>query len=84
MACACKVNQKIEYIHQRYGYNIDKHRKRTKIRQNIKIILKNILVYTIILPLLPLMAIHVIYVTYFTDEKMINIGPLLKKRKNGK
>lgn len=78
MACACKVNQKIDYIHKKYGYDKTKNLKKTKIRQNIKIFLKDIFIWILILPLIPIIFGHIFCVSYFSKEKKINILQLLK------
>lgn len=79
MACACKANQKIEYIYKKYGYK--KETKHTHIRRNIKIFLKDILVWIVLIPLLPIILIHIFYVLFFTDDKKISIAKIVKNVK---
>lgn len=60
MACACKVNQKIDYLHKKYGDNTPQSKK-TNIRGSVLAKIENAAIYLLMIPLLPLMAIYLIY-----------------------
>ena len=59
MACACKVNQQIDYLHKKYGDNPPKNKK-TNIRGNVLAKIENFFVYVMIIPLIPFMAIYAV------------------------
>lgn len=55
MACACKVNQQIDYLHKKYGDNIPKNKK-----TNIAASVENAFVYLLLIPLVPFMLVYVL------------------------
>lgn len=79
MACACKVAQQLDYLHKKYGDNIPKS-KETHIRENFGFMLKNILIYMMLIPLTPLLLVYIIFKTI--AGKSIRLDKLIKGQKN--
>ncbi len=77
MACACKVNQQLDYLHKKYGNEIPVS-KPSIIGFKIKEFFKHIWVYIVLLPLIPLMFLHVLYKMIFTKGKSVRVERLLK------
>ena len=80
MACACKVNQEIDYLHKKYGHNIPTSKK-TTISFNIGRTLQAIGIWLIAIPILPFMLLHILYKAIFTKEKAISVKKLMKTAK---
>ena len=76
MACQCKVAQQIDYLHKKYGNDIPKSKK-TNIRENFGIAIKNLAIEILLLPFIPFMAIYVLVKT--ATGKMIKIDKMVKK-----
>lgn len=76
MACACKVNQRINEIQKHYGVN-NKKTIKTNISQKIKLVLKQGLIYTICIPLIPLMIVYIGFNTFF-NKKPISLKKIFK------
>lgn len=79
MACACKVNQRIDEIQKIYGTNKKKQSK-TNIIGNIKIIVKQILIYLLCLPFIPVMFVFLLLNTLLF-KKTISIKKILNRKK---
>ena len=82
MACACKVNQHIDYLHRKYG-NKTPQSKKTNIRFKIKDFFSNLLVRVIMLLFLPVASLHIFFISIFKKNKTINIAALFHIR-NGR
>lgn len=76
MACNCKVNQKIDFIHKKYGDDLPKNKK-TNIRGSVIAHLENLLINIAILPLYPFIGIYLIF--KLIDGKPIHMDKLVKK-----
>ena len=76
MACACKVNQQIDYLHKKYGHKIPTSKK-TIIRFRVKEFFKNIGIYLLCLPFVPIMFLHILYTTIFKKDKKISVKRML-------
>ena len=76
MACACKVNQQINYLQNTYG--VTKESKKTNIRGSVGLLLKKILVGTIAIALAPLMLV-ILIIRLIMGKRVIKINELLKK-----
>ena len=72
MACNCKVNQKLDYLHKKYGNKVPVSKK-TEISFLVKEKAKEILVFIITLIFLPVMLISVLYQAWFAKDKKISI-----------
>ena len=73
MACACKVNQDISYLHEKFGNQKDVSKKEiTNFR--ITEFLKKIIIYLVTLLMLPFMFFNVIFILFKKDKtiKIIN------------
>lgn len=82
MACACKVNQQIEYLQKRYGHNMPKSRS-TNIRGMVSLWLKQAGLWLIAIPFIPLMIIGLIFHLIFRGSKPIEIDKTFRlKKKN--
>lgn len=78
MGCACKVNQRINEIHKRYGVN--RNIVKTNITEKIKIGLKQSFIYLLCLPLIPLMIIYIGWMG-FIKKRPISIKKLFKLKR---
>ena len=78
MACACKVNQQIDFLHKKYGDNIPKSKK-TNIVSNLEVKLENGLIYLVLLPFLPILLLFIVYKTI--TNKTIHLDKFLKLHK---
>lgn len=56
MACACKVNQHIDFLHKKYGEK-QPYSKKTNIRPKMKRKLQNWALFLFILPFIPIILI---------------------------
>lgn len=72
MACNCKVNQQITYLHKKYGHKIPVS-KESKIRFTVREGFKNFLVYIIAILFTPIIFLYILYVTLFTKDKRISM-----------
>ena len=72
MACNCKVNQQITYLHKKYGHKIPVS-KQSKIRFTVRESFKNFLVFIISILFSPIMFFYVLYVAFFTKNKQISM-----------
>lgn len=75
MACNCKVNQQIDYLHKKYGHNIPVS-KTKKVSFTAKEIFKTVSSGLLVLLLIPFMLLHVAYVSIFKKDKTVNMGKL--------
>jgi len=57
MACKCKVNTQIDFLHEKYGDNLPKSKK-TNIRGNVLARLKNLGITILLLPLVPVFIVY--------------------------
>lgn len=80
MACACKVNQQIDYLHKKYGHNIPVSKK-TTISFQVKEFFKSLLIWIVALPILPFMLIHILIKGVFSRNKAISVKKLMKATK---
>ena len=76
MGCNCKVNQKIDYIHKKYGDDLPKNKK-TNIRGNVSAMLENLLINIAILPLYPFIGIYLIF--KLIEGTPIHMDKIVKK-----
>lgn len=76
MGCSCKVKRHLTKIEKQYGTKILPSKK-TEISNQIKLTLKKIGVWILLLPLTPLMIIWILTRKIFTN-KPIFIGNLIK------
>lgn len=60
MACQCKVNQQLDYLHRKYGDNTPQNKK-TNIRGNVLASLENFGIFVLTIPLMPFMAVYAIF-----------------------
>ena len=77
MGCNCKVNQKIDYLHRKYGNKIPVSKK-TEISFHFKEKIKEFFVFLIGLLFLPIIILFVLYKVIFTKEKKVSIKKLMK------
>lgn len=80
MACACKVNQQIDYLHKKYGHNIPVSKK-TTISFDIKEKLRAIGIWIVALPIIPLMVAYILITAIFKKKKTISVKKLMKLSK---
>ena len=83
MACNCKVNQQIDYLHKKYGHNIPVSKK-TTISFNVKEWFKNLLISVVVLLFSPILLLHVLYVSIFRKDKPISVKKLMNLAKASK
>ena len=72
MACNCKVNQQITYLHKKYGHKIPVS-KQSKIRFTVRESFKNFLVFIISILFSPIIFLYILYVALFTKNKQISM-----------
>lgn len=77
MACACKVNADLDYLHKKYGHKIPTSKK-SIIRFRVKEFFKNLLIYIVCIPIVPIMVFHVLFTAIFKKEKSINMKKILR------
>ena len=80
MACACKVNQRINEIQKLYGHGKNKPLVKTNIAENTKLILKQFLIYLCCIPFLPFMILYLAWKS-IVNKKPIKIDKLFKLKK---
>lgn len=78
MPCACKVNQQLSYLQKKYGTNPQS--KKTNIRGNVGLRIRNVLALLLIIPLLPAFVVYILI--KFTRGENIKIDNFLKKKKD--
>ena len=81
MSCNCKVNQKIDYLHKKYGHNIPVSKK-TKISFTIKETIKKILAFCVGILFLPIILIYVFWLGIFSKKKQISVKKILNNVRN--
>jgi len=79
MACACKVSQQLDYINKKYGGKQPQNKK-TNIRGNFGIIMRNFFATLFVILLTPLLIVY-ICIKGLTGKK-IRIDKFLKKSKD--
>lgn len=72
MACACKANQDIAYLQQKYGVK-GPQQKQTHIRANASILLQSIGAATISILFSPILFLSVICKIFINNKKNIKI-----------
>ena len=77
MACACKANEKIDILYKKYGNKIVPNRK-TKIKGNIDLFLKALLLYLIMIVIFPFIFLFVIGSILFKKDKIVDIRKIIK------
>ena len=81
MACACKANKELAYLHKKYGYKV-----KPTIREKANYYgvegLKNIIASIIIFLSTPLLLLYVLYISFLTKERKISITKLFRFKKN--
>lgn len=78
MACACKVNQQIDYLHKKYG-DKQPQSKKTDIVSKIEVKLENGFIHVLLIPFIPFMAVYILWKTI--TKKPINIDKTFKLTK---
>ena len=76
MACNCKVNQQIDYLHKKYGNEIPVSKK-TRISFMTKEFFRHIGVYLIQLILIPFFVLHLLYKAIFSKNKIVNLNRII-------
>ena len=72
MACACKTNKEIAYLHKRFGNKTNVSKKDvTEFR--LKEFLKQLIAFLTLVLLIPFMLLHIIFVLTFKKDKTIKI-----------
>lgn len=77
MACACKVNQEIEYLQKKYGHNMPKS-KSSNIRGMVSGFFKQMGVLVLAIPFLPVMLVGILAHLMVKKEKPIKIDKIFK------
>ena len=72
MACACKVNKQLNYLHKHYGNKTDVNKKEIREFRIIEF-LRQLVSFIIMILLLPFMLMHILYITFFKKDKIIKI-----------
>lgn len=75
MACACKVNQQIDYLHRKYGEKLPQSKK-TNIRFRVKDFFLKLFTSFIMVIFLPIAVLHILFRKIFKKDKAINIATL--------
>ena len=76
MGCNCKVSQKIDYIHKKYGDTLPE-KKKTNIRGSVIAHIENFLIYVAMIPLMPFFGLYVLF--NHTTGKPIHIDKIVKR-----
>ena len=76
MACQCKVNQQIDYLHKKYGDNTPENKK-TNIRGSMLAAFENVVIFLLVLPLAPFMILF--GAASLLGGKRIKIDKFLKR-----
>lgn len=77
MACACKVNQELDYLHRKYGKNIPVSKK-TMIRFRVREFFNAIAIWMVALPIMPFLFLQILYKAIFSKDKMISAKKMLR------
>lgn len=77
MACACKVNQEIEYLQKKYGHNMPKS-KSSDIRGMATGFFKQMGILVLAIPFLPVMLVGILVHLIVKKEKPIKIDKIFK------
>lgn len=77
MACACKVNQEIEYLQKKYGHNMPKS-KSSDIRGMVTGFFKQMGILVLAIPFLPVMLVGILVHLIVKKEKPIKIDKIFK------
>lgn len=77
MACACKVNQEIEYLQKKYGHNMPKS-KSSDIRGMVSGFFKQMGILVLAIPFLPVMLVGILVHLIVKKEKPIKIDKIFK------
>lgn len=76
MACACKVNQQIDYLHKKYG-DKQPQSKKTNISGSVMAGVENFFIYLLAVPFIPFFGIYAIFTA--VSGKRINIDKFVRK-----
>jgi hypothetical protein len=76
MACACKVNRQLDYLHKKYGDDLPKNKK-TDIRGKVVGVIKVAPIYLLAIPLIPIFAVYSIVMA--ARGKAIKIDKFIRK-----
>lgn len=76
MACACKVNAQIDYLHKKYG-DKQPQSKKTDIRGKVLAKTENLVIHILLIPLIPVMAVYALI--KLISGKTIKIDKLVKR-----
>ena len=79
MACACKVNQQLDYLHKKYGDNQPKNKK-TNIRDMVTMKAEALALVILAIPLMPVIIVYIIAKTI--SGKPIHIDKFVRKKKD--
>ena len=74
MACNCKVNRQLDYLHRKYGEKIPVSRGKL-FRFNVKEMLRSFLVFIVLIFAFPFLILHAVFMA-FTPNKKISIKKL--------
>ena len=77
MSCACKANQKIDILYKKYGNKVAVTKK-TKIKGNIELFFKAILLYSLMIIIFPVLFLFVLYSVSFKKDKIVDIRKIIK------
>ena len=83
MACNCKVNKQIDYLHKKYGHEIPVS-KTKKVSFTVGETFKNMFVAIIAMVLSPILLLHVLYVSIFKKDKTVSAKKLMNLVKASK
>lgn len=75
MACNCKVNRQLDYLHKKYGNKIPVSNGKL-FRFNMKEILKSFFVFLLLIVAFPFMFLHAMFMA-FSPNKKISIKKLI-------
>lgn len=81
MACDCKVNRKLDYLHRKYGKKIPVSRRMVA-TFNVKEFFRVLFVFLLMVLFFPLLLIHVIF-TSASNGKRISIRKIMDLVKIG-
>ena len=81
MACACKVNQQIDYLHKKYGVNVPKS-KTKKINFDFGLFMENLGLGILVIPFIPFILLHII-IKSLSKDKRISVKKLIHITKKG-
>ena len=78
MGCACKVNKQIDDINKIYGSK--KKQPKTNIKENITVILYNMLVYLLYIIFIPFLSLYILIRRIFVNKPILLDGFIKQKR----